>query len=149
MPWLVSVTTEEDVKEDEDVKEQDEEDDEDDEEAEEDKDDGSTHSIVVAELNEAPGRTRSPREFEGRNQTNQRKTKAKAKAIKTRRRRREGSRIPACHSQIRDQTNYDNRRRLIWSIGSPKKMKSKKPCQAHQSELTFTHVNSQANRRYK
>ena len=58
MPWLVSVTTEEDVKEDEDVKEQDEEDDEDDEEAEEDKDDGSTHSIVVADLNdhEAPWR---------------------------------------------------------------------------------------------
>ena len=56
------VTTEEDVKEDEDAKEQDEdhdedeEDDEDDEEAEEDKDDGSTHSIVVADLlNEAPG----------------------------------------------------------------------------------------------
>ena len=112
MPWLVSVTTEEDVKEDEDVKEQDEEDDEDDEEAEEDKDDGSTHSIVVADLNdhEAPGRTRTPREFKRRNQTNQGKTKAKAKATKTRRRRREGSRIPACHSQIRDQTNYDNRR---------------------------------------
>ena len=43
------------MKEDEDVKEQDEEDDEDDEEAEEDKVDGSAHSIVVADLNEAPG----------------------------------------------------------------------------------------------
>ena len=43
---------------DEDVKEQDEEDDEDDEddeEAEECKADGSAHSIVVADPNEAPG----------------------------------------------------------------------------------------------
>ena len=43
------------MKEDEDVKEQDEEDDEDDEEAEECKADGSAHSIVVADPNEAPG----------------------------------------------------------------------------------------------
>ena len=43
------------MKEDEDVKGQDEEDDEDDEEAEEDKGDGSAHSGVVADLNEAPG----------------------------------------------------------------------------------------------
>ena len=38
----------------EDVQEQDEEDDEDDEEAEEDKGDGGAHSVVVANLNEAP-----------------------------------------------------------------------------------------------
>ena len=46
------------MKEDKDVEErQDEdlEDDEDDEEAEEDKGDGSAHSAVVADLNEAPG----------------------------------------------------------------------------------------------
>ena len=52
----MSVTKDECVKEDEDVKEQDEEDDEDDEEdeeGEEDKDDGSTHAIVVADLNAA------------------------------------------------------------------------------------------------
>ena len=35
--------------------EQDKKDDEDDEEAEEDKGDGSAHSVVVADLNEAPG----------------------------------------------------------------------------------------------
>ena len=133
----------------EDVQEQDEEDDEDDEdeddkEAEEDKGDGSAHSVVVADLNEAPGERGA---LEGGNQTNQGKTKAKAKATKTRRRRslREGSQIPANHSQIRDQTNYDDRRRLIWSIGSPRKKKTKKPCQAHESILTFT----QANRKQK
>ena len=66
--------------EEEGVQEQDEEEDEDDEEEHEgeqeaeDKDDGSTCAIGVADLNVtmklAPGRTRSPRGFEGRNQTN-------------------------------------------------------------------------------
>ena len=139
------------MNEDEDFEEQDEEDDEDDEEAEEDKGDGSTHSIVVADSmkphmhgqeNEKPSRTQrtkpdEPGEDEGKCEGDQDEEKRGS---------REGSRIPAYHIQIRDQTKYGDRRRLIWSIGGtgPRKQKTTKPCQAHELELAFT----QANRRH-
>ena len=84
---------EEDVKED--VQEQDEEDDEDDEddeEAEEDKGDGSAHSVVVADLNEAPGergalensrrKPDEPGEDEGKGEGDQDEEKKKLKRRK-------------------------------------------------------------------
>ena len=90
-------------------------DDQDDQEAEDaedakEEDDGSTHATVVAN----PAETTKPQgereALERTNPTNQAKTKAKtkAKAVATTetRRRRRGSRLPACHRQIRDQINH-------------------------------------------
>ena len=126
----MSVTKEEE----EDVQEQDEEDGEDDEEEAGDKDDGSTHAIVVADLNVTMN-AQGEREALENSKDETRRTRGRRRRRRTRRRprreeeeKKEAEYLPATDSQIRDQMSYDDCRRLVWSIGGPRKKETKKPC---------------------
>ena len=125
---VVNHAKEEDMKEEEDVQEQDGGGDGDDEGEDEDKGNGSTHAAVVADLNEAmkPQGEReawAPALGLENSKDETKRTRGRRTRTRTRPRREEEDEeketeyLPAKCLQIGDQTDHDDRRRLVWSIG--------------------------------